>query len=272
MKDVRAVNLSLLAKWKWRLIQDMVFQVLVGEEYICPANSSRWWRDLVHLDDSNWFNSELSRKVENGANTSFWHVAWKGTIAFRAKYPRLFFLSNQKEAKVGELGSFGHTDPNWLFSWRCPLFVWENELVTELLVDLDGFRGTLEEDVWWWRLEESGFFSVKSMYKKLEVLMLEESTILEEQGVVFDSIWKSPAPSKVVAFSWKLLHDRIPSKVNLAYRHVLPPEASLNCDLCVGMAESTNHLFIHCAFASEVWQDLFGWLDFNFVLPPNFLP
>lgn len=120
-----------------------------------------------------------------------------------------------------------------------------------------------------WRLEESGFFPVKSMYKKLEVLMLEESTILEEQGVVFDSIWKSPAPSKVVAFSWKLLHDRIPSKVNLAYRHVLPPEASLNCDLCVGMAESTNHLFIHCAFSSEVWQGLFGWLDFNFVLPPN---
>ncbi|RHN74087.1 putative reverse transcriptase zinc-binding domain-containing protein [Medicago truncatula] len=99
--------------------------------------------------------------------------------------------------------------------------------------------------------------------------MLEESTNSVEQGVVFDSIWKSPAPSKVVVFSWKLLHDRIPSKVNLAYRHVLPPEASLNCDLYLRMAESTNHLFIHLSFASEVWQGLFGWQDFSFVLPPN---
>lgn len=40
---------------------------------------------------------------------------------------------------MGELGDFGHTDPNWSFSWRHPLFVWENELVMELLADLDGF-------------------------------------------------------------------------------------------------------------------------------------
>jgi hypothetical protein len=107
--------------------------------------------------------------------------------------------------------------------------------------------------------------------------MLEERSISEEQGRVFSSIWKSlapsiwksPAPSKVVAFSWKPLHDRIPTKVNLAFRHVLPPEASLNCVLCEGMVESVNHLFIHCAFVSEVWQGLLRWLDFTFVSPPH---
>lgn len=142
-------------------------------------------------------------------------------------------------------------------------------MLTELYADLDGFRGTLEDDVWVWKLEERGIFSVKSLYKKLEGLMLEERTISEEQGRVFSSIWKSPAPSKVVAFSWKLLHDRIPSKVNLAFRHVLPPEASLDCVLCDGMIESANHLFIHCAFASQVWQGLLQWMDLNFVSPPN---
>lgn len=142
-------------------------------------------------------------------------------------------------------------------------------MLTELFGDLEGFRGTLEEDVWWWRLEESGAFTVRSMYKKLEGTRLEERSALEEQGTVFSSIWKSPAPSKVVAFSWKLLHDRIPSKVNLAYRHVLPVEASLNCVLCEGMVESVHHLFIHCTFAMEVWQGLLCWLDFYFVPPPN---
>jgi len=45
--------------------------------------------------------------------------------------------------------------------------------------------------------------------------------------------------------------------------------ASLNCVLCEGMVESVNHLFIHCAFAMEVWQCLLCWLDFNSVSPLN---
>ena len=202
-------------------------------------------------------------------NTSFWNVAWRGNIAFRNKYLRFFLLSNQKEANVAELGEINSRDCHWSFSSRRPLFVCVNDLLRELLVELEGFRGTLEEDVWVWRLEESGVFTVKSMYKKLEVRMLEEISILEAQGKVFSNIWKSPAPSKVVAFSWKLFHDRIPSKVNLAHRHVLPLEASLNCALCEGMTESTNHLFIHCELASEVWQGLLTWLNFNFVPPTN---
>lgn len=71
-----------------------------------------------------------------------------------------------------------------------PLFVWENELLTELLEDLESFRGSVEDDICWWRMEGKGVFMVKSMYKKLEVLMLAETTVS-------------------VAFSWKLFHDRI---------------------------------------------------------------
>ena len=176
VRDVRVVNLSLLAKWKWRLIQgrnalwkEVLVErygtpsegVLEGEDYRWPVYVSRWWRDLVTLDDSNWFNSKLSRKVGNGANTSFWDVVWRGNRAFRNKYPRLFSLSNQKEANIGDLGTFDTADGNWSFSWRRPLFVWENDLLTELFADLEGFRGTLEEDVWWWRLEESGEFTMR---------------------------------------------------------------------------------------------------------------
>lgn len=238
------VNLSLLVKWKWRLInggnalwKEVLVEkygtscvgLVVEEDYVWLVHTSRWWRDMVGLDESNWFNSELSRKVGNGANTKFWEVAWRGDFAFRHKYPRLLSLSNQKEACVGDLGDFNTTETNWLFSWRRPLFVWENELLMELLEDLEGFRGFLEEDVWWWRLEDNGGFTVKSMYKKLEGLMLEECSISEEQGSMFTHIWKSSTPAKVAAFSWKLLHDRIPTKFNLSHRQILPPESSLTC-------------------------------------------
>jgi len=74
VRDVRVVNLSLLAKWK----------------------------------------SELSRKVVNGAKTSFWDVAWRGDVAFRYKYLRLFSLSIQKDANVGDLMAVNLTDIHWL--------------------------------------------------------------------------------------------------------------------------------------------------------------
>jgi len=81
-----------------------------------------------------------------------------------------------------------------------------------------------EEDRWRWCLEESGRFSVKSSCGKLEGMVLREDLWSEEDKSVFSKLWKSPAPSKVVAFSWKLLHDRIPTRANLAVRNVLPSE------------------------------------------------
>lgn len=67
--------------------------------------------------------------------------------------------------------------------------------------------------------------------------MLEGGSITDVQGRVSTHIWKSMAPSKVAAFSWKLLHDRIQTKVNLLHRQVLPPETCLICVLCVGALE-----------------------------------
>ena len=102
VRDVRLVNWSVLAKWKWRLLQEgnarwkevliekcgfSCTRLVVGEEYVWPANVSRWWGDLVRLDESNWFNSKLTRKVGNGVNIKFWEVAWRGEVAFREKYP-----------------------------------------------------------------------------------------------------------------------------------------------------------------------------------------
>jgi hypothetical protein len=69
---------------------------------------------------------------------------------------------------------------------------------------------------------------------------------------VFHNLWKSVAPSKVIAFSWKRLHDRLITKRNLVHRQVIPVEESRDFVLCVGKEESSVHLFLHCKFCSKV--------------------
>jgi len=70
-------------------------------------------------------------------------------------------------------------------------------------------------------VEEGGFFSVKSCYSLLERLDLTDMIIGEEEKRVLIFIWKSPAPLKVLAFSWTLLQDCIPTRVSLVLRREL---------------------------------------------------
>lgn len=71
---------------------------------------------------------------------------------------------------------------------------------------------------------------------------------------MFEKLWKSPALSKVVAFAWKVLLNRVPTKVNLALRNVLAPEESNVCVMCNMGEESSLHLFFHCDLASSTWR------------------
>lgn len=102
---------------------------------------------------------------------------------------------------MGEIGEWDGSSTEWHFDWRQDFFDWEELLVASLLEDLDGMSWSQEEDRWKWGLEESGKFSVKSTYDKLEGIMLREDLWSEEEKGVFSKLWKSPAPSKVVAFA-----------------------------------------------------------------------
>jgi len=45
-------------------------------------------------------------------------VAWRGDIAFRHKYPRLFAMSNQKDVKVVDMLVGTESGKEWHFLWR----------------------------------------------------------------------------------------------------------------------------------------------------------
>lgn len=69
------------------------------------------------------------------------------------------------------------------------------------------------------------------MYKKLVAMMSPAEPKEVDEVKVFSQIWRSLAPSKVVAFSWKVLLNRIPTRINLSRRNVVPSNCIVK--LCV---------------------------------------
>lgn len=73
----------------------------------------------------------------------------------------------------------------------------------------------------------------------------------------------------MLAFSWTLLLDRIPTKVNLDKRRLMGTDDSKRCVFCDGEDGLSVHLFLHCDIISKVWRVVMSWLNFNFITPPN---
>jgi len=90
-----------------------------------------------------------------------------------------------------------------------------------------------------------------------------------EEEVVFNFLWKNPAPLKVLAFSWTLRLDRIPTRDNLDKRRLLDAEASRLCCFCESAVETSRHLFLHCQVTYKVWLRVMKFIEVSLLTPPN---
>jgi hypothetical protein len=145
------VNISLLAKWRWKLLEDdmtMWKEVLKSKygasvtgsvnlgEYCNPWFSSVWWKDICSIGtnlNTNWFTQGVVKCIGCGDETKFWCDNWVGQITLQERFPRLFSVSTQKDSFVAELKGTGAGSGNWNFVWRRRLFVWEENLVEDLI-------------------------------------------------------------------------------------------------------------------------------------------
>lgn len=72
---------------------------------------------------SSWFNSEVVTKFGQESEKSFWNAQWRGEMMYREKYPRLFSITNNKEATVVDMNGGNGGDKRLGFNWRQKLFV-----------------------------------------------------------------------------------------------------------------------------------------------------
>jgi hypothetical protein len=81
-------------------------------------------------------------------------------------------------------------------------------------------------------------------------------------------VWHKQVPLKVSIVAWRLLKDRLPTKINLRRRgiaQVLDNQCVSGC----GQAESTSHLFLHCPVFGSLWQHIRSWIGVSGVDAEN---
>jgi hypothetical protein len=108
VKDLRIMNISLLTKWRWRLLSvgGAIWKNVLFDRYgggsrgfdwcsgsLPPNIASIWWKDLLSIgivDGSDRLNDIFFKKIGNGTTTNFWHDIWVVTKC-QSKYKNYRF-------------------------------------------------------------------------------------------------------------------------------------------------------------------------------------
>ena len=109
---------------------------------------------------------------------------------------------------VGHRGRRNDGVWEWSWNWIRPLrgraegqFNELIDLVSNVVLDEN------VKDVWWWKLDVKGVFSVKALSQRIE----------EHQAIgaanTFNTLWNNIVPRKVNVFAWRASSGRLPVRV-----------------------------------------------------------
>ena len=136
-----------------------------------------------------------------------------------------------------------HTDSGWEWDFR-----WRRSLFDSEVINADSFLNDIEgktvhpcrRDEWVWKAEPSGIYSTQSVYG----LLWGELTGANQEAV-FKDLWKLKISPKTSVFAWRLIKDRLPTKLNLRRRQVEVSDTL--CPFCCNYEEGAVHLFFKCS-------------------------
>ncbi|GAU35675.1 hypothetical protein TSUD_162470 [Trifolium subterraneum] len=261
VRDLELFNLALLCKCKWRCITDkhalwnallqyrygpLSFKLLCRETIVTRPKDSLWWRDVVGVGGKGedcWFPTQVSSVLGNGNSISFWKEKWHGVVPLRELFPLLYEKEIHKDCVVSELFLPGSNLLNWNREWLRSLSSSELAEKADLEILLVGL--TLNSDVadhWRWVPENSGLFSVKSVYIFLQS-SLELNPLDSDLLYALSKLWKNDIPSKVGVFGWRLLLDKLPTRAALVSKGILSNSNDVSCIFCSMDVEDSNHIF-----------------------------
>jgi len=198
-----------------------------------------------------WFDDNIFRVVGNGNGTFFWMDNWFGGALLGVRFSRMFELAENRWALVAEMSQLEWKEGGDAWRWRRRLFAWEEENVREGISLLRNIVLPINVlNKWRSQLDPIKGYSVSA-----------EEPI--DRGLI-DNIWHKRVPLKVSLFSWRLIHNKLPTWDNLMRMRVLQEGDSV----CVGGCVSTKkvvHLVLGCNLFGGLWYLIRWWLGISTV-------
>ncbi|XP_026443725.1 uncharacterized protein LOC113343822 [Papaver somniferum] len=159
------------------------------------------------------------------------------------KYPKIYKLSKQKKATIKDIVQ----NDTWNILLSRNLAQIETTEMLALFADL-GTPPVLDDEATdELRCTLAGGFSAKTCYNWL----VEQLPALPNK-IPVSCIWIQYVPPKVQFFLWSAALNAIPTLDNLMRRGCQVQNQL--CPMCQMHSEIVNHLFLHCAYASKVWN------------------
>ncbi|GKB63831.1 RNA-directed DNA polymerase, eukaryota [Tanacetum coccineum] len=110
-------------------------------------------------------------------------------------------------------------------------------------------------DRWVWSLEGSSDFTVSSVRKLIDDVLLPEVTTKTR--------WIKAVLIKVNVHAWKVKLGSLPTRFNISCRGM--DIESILCPICGNAVESSRHLFFTCRFSSELMRKISRWWDIDYM-------
>ncbi|GJV02489.1 RNA-directed DNA polymerase, eukaryota, reverse transcriptase zinc-binding domain protein [Tanacetum coccineum] len=270
--SIYGLNIGLLFKWIWRFLSNpsdlwaRAISSIYGSsggifiDKLCTSSLSPWGnilKSLVRLKRKGVdLLSFCSRSIGNGESTKFWDDIWHSDKLLKGQFQRIYMLDTDRESTVANRASIS----NWhAVLRRCPRGGAELSQLEALQDILKDVVLSDQHDTWIWSLDGADGFSVAS------VRQLVDSHILVVDQ--FATRWNRCVPIKINVFMWRLLLNKLPSRVNLDRRGI--DVGSILCPICQDDVESVYHLFFSCEMAKDLWDLLAKWWELDIPVCAN---
>uniref|UniRef100_A0A803Q6D6 Reverse transcriptase zinc-binding domain-containing protein n=1 Tax=Cannabis sativa TaxID=3483 RepID=A0A803Q6D6_CANSA len=250
-------NQALLAKQGWRLIynpQSLLARVLKNSYYPnvsfmeagCPPGASCVWKGIcwgrkILQEGARW-------RIGNGREARVWEDKWiprpSGTI----------LLKKPEIEPQTKLHYFINTDGQWQID-KVKKHFHEEDIPWVQGIPIDLYV----EDTLTWPYTPNGQYMVKSGYRIGREINLHptRSSNMEDIHKWWKMLWSMSLPPRMKLFGWRVCHNWLPAKTNLAHRGM---DVNLSCDLCGHQAETLTHALWGCAKVKTIWK-LVPWYN-----------
>jgi len=170
-------------------------------------------------------------------------------------FPDIFNLVLHQQNTIAEMW----TSDRWSLNFRRHFNDWEVQRVADFLSKLDQFPGVqAAEDHLWWQGNSKGIFKVYAAYK----IMNQSNHQIANWP--WKQIWRIKVPHKVSIFVWLLAKEATLTVDNLMSRGMT---LCSRCFLCKEIAETVNHLFLHCPFTAHLWRIILNRKGIAWTMP-----